>query len=67
MERLQQTILHEHWRVVFRRTYFTGRAALHRTLQRFMRFYNFERPHHGYRVRGRTPATIVFGAKAVAR
>jgi transposase InsO family protein len=67
VERLQQTILHEHWRVVFRRTYFTGRAALHRTLQRFMRFYNFERPHHGYRVRGRTPATIVFGAKAVAR
>jgi transposase InsO family protein len=67
VERLQQTILHEHWRVVFRRTYFTGRAALDRTLQRFMRFYNFERPHHGYRVRGRTPATIVFGAKAVAR
>lgn len=67
VERLQQTILHEHWRVVFRRTYFTGRAALDRTLQRFMRFYNFERPHHGYRVRGRTPATLVFGAKAVAR
>jgi len=67
VERLQQTILHEHWRVVFRRTYFTGRAALHRTLQRFLRFYNFERPHHGYRVRGRTPASIVFGARVVAR
>jgi hypothetical protein len=47
VERLQQTILHEHWRVVFRRTYFTGQAALDRTLQRFMRFYSFERPHHG--------------------
>jgi hypothetical protein len=34
-------------------------------LQGFMRFYNFDRPHHG--VRGRTPATIVFGARAVAR
>jgi len=67
VERLQQTILHEHWRVAFRRTYFTGRVALDRTLQRFMRFYNFERPHHGYRVRGRTPASIVFGARAVAR
>lgn len=67
VERLQQTILHEHWRIAFRRTYFTGRRALDRTLQRFMRFYNFERPHHGYRVRGRTPASIVFGAKAVAR
>ena len=67
VERLQQTILHEHWRVAFRRTYFTGRAALHRALQRFMRFYNFERPHHGYRVRGRTPASLVFGARAAAR
>jgi transposase InsO family protein len=67
VERLQQTILHEHWRVVFRRTYFTGRAALDRTLQRFIRFYNFERPHHGYRVRGRTPASIVFGTRVVAR
>jgi hypothetical protein len=32
-----------------------------------MRFYNCERPHHGYRVRGRTPASLVFGAQAVAR
>ena len=30
-------------------------------------FYNFERPHHGYRVRGRTPATIIHGAIAAAR
>jgi len=67
VERLQQTILQEHWRVVFRRHYFTGRAALHRTLQQFMRIYNFERPHQGYRTRGRTPASIVFGARAVAR
>jgi transposase InsO family protein len=67
VERLQQTILHEHWRVVFRRHYFTSRAALHRTLQQFMRVYNFERPHHGYRTRGRTPASIVFGARTVAR
>ena len=66
VERLQQTILNEHWRVVFRRHYFTSRAALDRTLQTFMRFYNHERPHRGYRVRGQTPATLVHGA-AVAR
>jgi transposase InsO family protein len=35
VERLQQTIQHEHWRVVFRRHYFTRRAVLHRTLQQF--------------------------------
>jgi transposase InsO family protein len=26
------------------------------------RFYNHERTHHGYRTRGRTPASIVIGA-----
>ena len=67
VERLQQTILTEHWRVVFRRHYFTSRATLDRSLHRFMQFYNFERPHHGYRVRGRTPATIFHGALAAAR
>lgn len=67
VERLQQTILTEHWRVVFRRHYFTSRAALDRSLQRFMQFYNFERPHHGYRVRGRTPAALVHQPMAAAR
>ena len=67
VERLQQTILNEHWRVVFRRHYFTSRAALDRSLRGFMQFYNFDRPHHGYRVRGRTPATLFHGAVAAAR
>lgn len=67
VERLQQTILTEHWRVVFRRHYFTSRAALDRSLQRFMQFYNFDRPHHGYRVRGRTPAALFHQPMAAAR
>jgi transposase InsO family protein len=67
VKRLPQTIHHEHWRLVFRRHYFTSRTVLHRTLQQFMRFYNFERSYHGYRSRGRTPASILFGARAVAR
>ena len=67
VERLQQTILTEHWRVVFRRHYFTCRASLDRSLRDFLHFYNFDRPHHGYRVRGRTPATVFHGAVAAAR
>jgi transposase InsO family protein len=67
VERLQQTILSEHWRIVFRRQYFTNRATLDRSLRGFLQFYNFERPHHGYRVRGRTPATLFHGAVAAAR
>jgi hypothetical protein len=62
VERLQRTILQEHWRVAFRRRYFTSRTALQRSLGAFMQSYNHERPHQGYRVRGRTPATLFWGA-----
>jgi transposase InsO family protein len=64
VERLQGTILHEHWRVAFRRTYFTGRRALQRSLDAFLRFYNHQRSHRGYRLRGRTPASVFHGAVA---
>ena len=64
VERFQKTILHEHWRIAFRRQYFTGRRALQATLDRFLEFYNYERPHRGYRLNGRTPATVFAGAVA---
>ena len=64
VERLQGTILQELWRVAFRRRYFTSRAALQRVLDGFMHYYNTERPHQGYRVRGRTPAALVWGVAA---
>jgi transposase InsO family protein len=63
VERLQGTILHEHWRVEFRRRYFTRLPQLQRSLDSFVRFYNQDRPHHGYRTRGRTPAAILLGAR----
>ncbi len=63
VERLQGTILHEHWRVEFRRRYFTRLPQIQHSLDSFLRFYNHDRPHHGYRTRGRTPATILLGAK----
>jgi transposase InsO family protein len=64
VERLQKTILHEHWRIAFRRQYFTSRRALQGTLDRFLHFYNHERTHRGYRLNGRTPATVFKGAVA---
>ncbi len=64
VERLQKTILHEHWRIAFRRQYFTGRRSLQGSLDRFLQFYNHERTHRGYRLRGRTPATVFRGAVA---
>ena len=64
VERLQKTILHEHWRIAFRRQYFTSRRSLQAALDRFLQFYNHERTHRGYRLNGRTPATVFKGAVA---
>ena len=64
VERFQGTLLHEHWRIAFRRHYFTSRWQLQQSLDRFLRFYNHERPHRGCRLRGRTPATVLWGAIA---
>jgi len=43
VERLQGTILHEHWRIAFRRRYFRRRFQLQLSLDAFLQFYNFER------------------------
>jgi len=64
VERLQKTLLHEHWRIAFRRQYFTSRHGLQASLDCFLQFYNHERTHRGYRLRGRTPATVFKGAVA---
>jgi len=64
VERLQGTILTELWRVAFRRTYYTSLGQLDRDLQAYLRFYNRERPHQGYRLQGRTPASIFLRRRA---
>jgi transposase InsO family protein len=61
VERLQGTILHEHWRVVFRRHYFTSRRQLQRSLDGFLAFYNDDRPHQGHKLRGHTPGGLFWG------
>ena len=40
VERVQGTILHAHWRLAFRRQYFTRVSALQRSLDGYLRFYN---------------------------
>jgi transposase InsO family protein len=64
VERLQGTILTECWRVVFRQTSFTQVAQLERALQRYLRCYNDERTHRGYRLQGRTPRAVFRGRAA---
>ncbi len=65
VERLQGTILAELWRIAFRRTFYTRLGQLDRDLQAYLHFYNRERPHQGYRLKGRTPASV-FSSKRAA-
>ena len=59
VERLQGTILRELWRVAFRRRFFTSVPQMQRELDGYLRYYNFERVHHGYRTKGRTPVEVI--------
>lgn len=47
VERLQGTILHERWRIAFRRRYFRRRRQLQGSPDSFLELYNFQRPHQG--------------------
>lgn len=58
VERFQGTCLHLHYRTAFRYRFYEAADDVDADLQAFLRFYNFERPHRGYRTRGRVPAAI---------
>jgi transposase InsO family protein len=60
VERFQGTVLHLHYRVAFRYRWYTRVETIDADLQAWLRFYDFERPHRGYRTKGRTPASIFF-------
>ncbi|MDR7479739.1 MAG: integrase core domain-containing protein, partial [Armatimonadota bacterium] len=63
VERLQGTILTELWRVEFRRRFFTHVAQLQVALDRYLGFYNHQRPHLGYRTQGRPPAALFWTSR----
>ena len=60
VERFQGTCLHLHYRIAFRYRFYTDVDAIDADLQAWLRFYNFERPHRGYRTVGRIPAAILY-------
>ena len=60
VERFQGTVLHLHYRIAFRYRWYTRVEDIDADLQAWLRFYDFERPHRGYRTKGRTPASIFF-------
>ena len=54
--RMNRTLLDECFRVAGRQTWYVGIDEIQRDLDVFMRYYNLERSHQGYRLKGRTPA-----------
>jgi hypothetical protein len=53
---MNRTLLDECFRVEGRKTWYQEPAEIQRDLDRFLRYYNLDRSHQGYRLRGRTPA-----------
>ena len=60
VERFQGSVLHLHYRVAFRYRFYDDARDIDADLQAWLRFYNFERPHRGYRTKGRRPAKIFY-------
>lgn len=63
MESLHRTILDECWRPSFARYLHPVLTSLRRDLEEYLRFYNFDRVHHGRLTGGQIPANIVHGAR----
>ena len=53
---MNRTLLDECFRVAGRTTWYIEPTEIQRDLDRFLVYYNLERSHQGYRLKGRTPA-----------
>jgi hypothetical protein len=53
---MNRTMLDECFRVQGRQTWYLQPEEIQRDLDIFIRYYNLERTHQGYRLKGRTPA-----------
>jgi transposase InsO family protein len=63
VEALHRTILDECWRPAFARYMQPRLSGLKRELDTYLRFYNYDRVHHGRLTDGQIPADIVYGAR----
>jgi len=65
VERMNRTLLEECFRVAGRTTWYERIDEIQADLDRFLAYYNLERSHQGYRLRGKTPAQALREALAV--
>jgi transposase InsO family protein len=67
VERVQLTVLDECWKPAFARFLIPKQTGLRRELEHYVRLYNTDRAHNGYRNKGRTPEQVIGKAKMYAR
>lgn len=63
VERVQQTVLDECWKPAFARFLIPKQTGLRRELDEYVRLYNTDRAHNGYRNKGQTPDAVMGKAK----
>ena len=56
VERMNRTLLDECFRVKGRQKWYETPEEIQRDLDEYLAYYNLERSHQGYRLKGRTPA-----------
>lgn len=59
VERFNRTLLDEFFRKAFREKFYESVEELQKDLDKYLRFYNTERPHQGYRNMGKRPIDTV--------
>jgi transposase InsO family protein len=59
VERFNRTILDEFLRPAFRQRFYASVKVLQKDLDKWLKFYNQERPHQGYRNMGKRPIDTV--------
>jgi len=59
IERFNRTVLDEFFRISFRENFYESVEALQSDLDKWLSFYNTERPHRGYRNRGKRPLDTI--------
>ena len=67
VERFNKTVLDEFFRVTFRENFYESIDVLQKDLDAWLVHYNTERPHRGYRNRGKRPSDTILEFASIVR
>lgn len=65
VERFNRTVLDEFFREAFRKKFYASVEELQGDLDEWFRYYNYERPHRGYRNMGKKPIETIEEGKKI--